>query len=485
MTTTTPATIAPAELEEAASVEIEPTTGGPSLAVALGWLLTVLGFYIGSRTIRDNSFLTHLTTGDLIRFRGSVPTGDPYSYTAFGETWTVQSWLASLWYSYLGDIGGGSAIRLGNGLLTAIVANLAWRLSSKSPVVLLRVAVVGMTIMIGATTWTPRPLLFGLVGIGLVMMVLEDRLDARWLIPIMWVWVNTHGSFPLGLVLIGAVGLGSTIDRKSLPIPELRVFGWATLGVLGGAINPLGFRLLTFPVELLSKREALEGVTEWLTPDFDSNFERLFLVVVFGLIIAARARAPWRDLVPAMIFALAGFLAVRNIAVASLVAILALTPAWKPSVRVLTGDERSILSRGVTALAVAGLLLAGVLLTRTSHLGLERYPVEQTDWLAERELIANPDVNVIHRDFVGNYMHWRFGLEARVFVDDRFDFYPQDLLDDHHSLLFGGDFAEILERRDADVILWRTEGPLAEWLRASDDWDIQQEDEDWLVALPR
>lgn len=457
---------------------------GPRLGQALGWLLTVLGFYVGSRTIRDNSFLTHLTTGDLIRFKGAVPTSDPYSYTAFGETWTVQSWLASLWYSVLADLGGGTAIRLGNGLLTGLLAHLSWRLSDRSPVVLLRFTVVGAVVMIGASTWTPRPLLFGLVGIALVLMALQHRLDARWLVPIMWLWVNTHGSFPLGLVLIGAVGLGAMIDNRRLPMAELRIFAWASMGVLAGAINPIGFRILTFPVELLSKREALEGVTEWLTPTFDQNFHRIFLVLVLALIGAGRARAPWRDLVPAMIFAVAGFLAVRNIAVASIVAILALTPAWKPQIRTLSGAERGILGRGIGAVAAVGLVLSVMLITRTNDLGFERYPVDQIDWLEERDLIAADDVNVIHRDFVGNYMHWRFGLDARVFVDDRFDFYPQALLDDHDDLLFGGDFAEILERRDADVIVWRTEGQFANWLHDSDDWRIVQEDDDYFIALP-
>lgn len=461
-----------------------PREAGPSLGQALGWLLTVLGFYIGSRTIRDNSFLTHLTTGDLIRFQGSVPTADPYSHTALGETWTVQSWLASLWYSVLADVGGGTAIRLGNGLLTGLLAHLSWKLSDRSPVVLLRFAVVGAVIMIGASTWTPRPLLFGLLGIALVLMTLQHRLDARWLVPIMWLWVNTHGSFPLGLVLIGAVGLGATIDNRRLPLAELRVFGWAVIGVLAGAINPIGFRILTFPVELLSKREALEGVTEWLTPSFEQNFHRIFLVMVLALIGAGRARAPWRDLIPAMVFAVAGFLAVRNIAVASVVAILALTPVWQPRVRALSGTERGILGRGIGVIAALGLVFSFLLVTRTNDLGFERYPVDQMDWLEERELIATEGVNVVHRDFVGNYMHWRFGLEARVFVDDRFDFYPQELLDDHDALLFGGDFEEILERRDADVIVWRTEGQFAEWLADSDDWKIVEEDEDWFIALP-
>ena len=35
-----------------------------------------------------------------------------------------------------------------------------------------------------------------------VLFAVEDRLDPRWLVPIMWLWVNIHGSFPIGLAAI-------------------------------------------------------------------------------------------------------------------------------------------------------------------------------------------------------------------------------------------------------------------------------------------
>ena len=37
------------------------------------------------------------------------------------------------------------------------------------------------------------------------------------LLPIVWVWVNSHGSFVLGVLWLGAVGVGAGIDRRSFP----------------------------------------------------------------------------------------------------------------------------------------------------------------------------------------------------------------------------------------------------------------------------
>ncbi len=459
---------------------------GPTLEAALGWLLVVMGFFLGARVLRDNSFLTHLTTGDLIRVERSVPTTDPYSFTAPGEPWTVQSWLASLWYSVLGTFGGGAAIRIGNGLLTASVVAIAWKLSDRAQLALLRFAVVGAMIVVGATVWSSRPLLFGLVGLALVAAALDRRIDPRWLIPVMWVWVNTHGSFPLAVVLVGATCVGAFLDDRAVPMPELRVGMWTVLGILGGAINPIGLKLLWFPIELLSKRDALAEVSEWKPPDFNTTFEVVFLVMAVALGLAIWFMAPKRVVVPALVFAAAGFMAVRNISVATFLLVPALTPllfAGKPLG--LNGSERNVLSRGIAAMAVAGAALSAVVVFSTGGLNLERFPVDEAAWLDERGLIAVEGARVVHPDTAGNYFHYRFGEEARVFVDDRFDFYPRPVLDDHLELTFGGDFGAILDRWDATAVVWESDSDFADWLRASDDWVVQMDDDEgWLVATP-
>ncbi len=456
---------------------------GPTLDVALGLLLAAIGFVLGARVLRDNSFLTHLTTGDLIRFTGSVPTEDPYSFTAPGEPWTVQSWLASLWYSVLGEIGGGSAIRLANGLVGASVMAMVWRLSSRAESLLLRFGVCGVVAFIGATVWSPRPLMIGLACLAAVLLAVDGRLRPVWLVPVMWIWVNSHGSFPLAFVLIGAAGIGAAIDTRALPHHQIRVGLWAFIGLLGGAINPLGPRLLWFPVELLSKREALEGVNEWKAPNFDSPFEMAFLALVLSLVFAGRARVEWRVMVPALVFGVAGFLALRNIAVATLVFVPALTAAATPWRGGLSGAERSIASRAIAVAGAVTLALSAAMVASTGALSLSRYPVEEIDWLDERELIGNDAARIVHPETVGNYLHYRFGLDARVFVDDRFDFYPQPILDDHLDLTFGGDFESIVDRWDATAVVWEADSLFAVWLRESSEWTVQMDDpEGWILA---
>ncbi len=456
--------------------------GGPSLGAALSILFAMLGFLIGSQVIADNSFFTHLANGRVTLAGGGIPRVDPYSFSAPGLKVTVQSWLATIVYAGLEETAGGSSIRLFNGGLGALISLGLWRLTRPLDQILVRLAFVGSTVAVGAFVWGPRPTLFGLLAFVGLLLVHQRALPMWSLIPIMWLWVNTHGSFPLGLVAIGAIGVGHAIDHREIPAHESRVFGWAFVGMLGGAIGPLGLDLLWFPIHLMSRREALDGVGEWSPPAFDQPLG-LLLVAFAGLHIVAAARgARWKALLPGAVFVFASMLAVRNMAPAVLVFAVTLPVYLDVEFGSLRASMRGAIPKGVALASVAGIALFALAVSTEEPVSLDSYPVDEVTWLDDRSLVANPDVHVVHRDTVGNYLELRYGVGASVFVDDRFDFYPIDVLDDHRSLIFGGDYREILDRRRADVVLWDASGAFSYWLAEAPEWDIVVQDDDWLIA---
>ena len=70
----------------------------PSLRALVGGVVAFIGLLIGLGPLDDNSYLTHLATGRIIWDTHHIPHHDPYSFTAFGHPWVVQSWLASVIY---------------------------------------------------------------------------------------------------------------------------------------------------------------------------------------------------------------------------------------------------------------------------------------------------------------------------------------------------------------------------------------------------
>ncbi len=452
------------------------------MSQAVSRLLAAFAFLSGARLIADNSFFTHLATGRLIIDNGAVPTTDPYSAIASGEPWTVQSWLASLIYAGVEATAGVWSIRVLNGLLCVALVATLWRCSYEIKSVALRVAILAPLIAGGSVMWSPRPLLFGLLGLALVLEVGLGRRAAWQVLPIMWIWVNTHGSFPLAGIAIGTILVGRWLDTRAFPRNEAKILGWVTAGTLLGGINPLGLKILTFPIELLGRREALEGVTEWERPALLTfQFAAFALLLAGGLFVGIRRRS-WTLLVPTIVFGASGLMAVRNLSSAAIVIAAMLGVSLSGATLPITYSPSPMIVKATTVMAACIALLTVFSIAATGGLGLDPYPVAQVDWLEERGLVAAEAVQLGHSDDVGNYLELRFGSDANVFMDDRYDFYPLDLVQDHRALVIEPDRLDILDARGIDVVLWETESELETSLLASPEWEIAQSDDDWLIA---
>lgn len=456
----------------------------PSLAGVLGAGFVVWALIVGLGRLGDNSFFTHLATGRLILDEG-IPTRDPYSFTAPGEPWVVQSWLASLVYGLVDRAVGPVGLRLLTGLLTATIAALAWRLTRPAVTLVPRIAVTGFVVAVGGTFWAPRPLLFGLVGMGVALVVVQERLDPRWLAPLLWLWVQVHGSWPLGLVAIACLAAGRRADGEH-PDVELRALAWAVGGaVVGGIVNPLGPRLLVFPVGLLSRSEVLSQVIEWQSPDFGDAWARLFLLQVVVAVLALVRRPSYRSAVPLVVFTAAALLGLRNVPVASLVLVPGMA-AGLADLGSLRGRERN----GVTvalagAVAVIGIVGVTATLSRP-HYDLESFPVDALAWASANGLV-DPEVRVLTEETAGNYLHLAEGPDGvRVFIDDRVDMYPPEVIDDYVTVLRGrSGWDATLEQWGIEAVVWPRNEPLAQLLVDDPGWVTVYQDPRWFVACRR
>ena len=464
----------------------------PSTSAVVVLLLLVVAVRIGMTPLHDNSFLTHLATGRFI-FHHGVPSTDPYSWTAHGDPWTVQSWGASVIYAGLEKAFGLLGIRLFDTVLTCTLVLLLWRMTRRTKGLLARAIPVGIVTCMGTSLWVERPLLIGAVALVLVMMAGEGELDPRWLVPVMWIWVNTHGSFVFGGGLLVLLVVGRWIDDRARPTVELRALKWAIIGTLVGALNPVGPKLLIFPLRLLSKREAFDRVAEWAPTHFHRGVEQFFgvqLLIVLVLVVL-RMRKPgsklpsMRALLPIVVFGAMAITSNRNILQASIV-FTPIIAAAASGLGSIDGRRRPRLVRPV-ALALALLVvLVGLIGVGDRDVALEGYPVKSAQWMRDHHLMGTGD-RVMARDLVGNYLEYAYGPdEVRVFIDDRVDMYPLPVIQDFTSLLDPGtDFQAVLDRYHPTAILWNRNSQLGRWLPTSTNWTIVHKDAKWLVAVPR
>jgi hypothetical protein len=455
---------------------------GPDIGGVLGAIAALMGLLTGIARIHDNSFLTHLATGRLILDGGGIPRSDPYSFTAHGDPWVVQSWLASVVYAWVEDVAGFGGIRLLNGLLCAGIGLCVWLLTARSPSLAVRSGITVVTMLVGTELLAGRPLLFGMLGFLLVFLAAEGRLDPRWLVPVGWIWVNTHGSFPFALVLVGLLAIGHRLDEGSWG-PEVKVGLWAAGGIALGVVNPLGIRLLLFPATLLRKTEAFSAVVEWKPPDYSqwSQWVVAGLLALSALLLVRHLR--WRIAVPLAVFGVLGLTSQRN----QLVLLLVLAPTLAsllPAVGPAVAAVRRPILRPARVVVVALAVLFALVGLQEPHLSLGAYPETASVWMDD-EGLWGPDSRVVAPDFVGNLREAQAGADARVFFDDRVDMYPIEVVDDYlvlHDAEEG--WEEVLDRRGATAVLWEDDAPLGRALGDAPGWEVVHRSDGWSVFVP-
>jgi hypothetical protein len=409
-----------------------------------------------------------------------VPTVDPFSFTAHGHPWVVQSWLVSVVFGAADELAGGDGVRVAVALLTVGVFAVAWRLSRPAQGLLVRVGIAGLVLGVGAYEWSERPLLVGLLALGLTVLAGEGELDPRWLLPLGWIWVNSHGSFPLGVVYLLVVALGRRLDRLDASV-ELRALRWLVGGLLVGAANPLGPRLLLFPAQLLRHQEVLRNVIEWQAPTFTGWGQRIFLLQV-GLAILAVVRRPrYRTALVVAVFVAAALLGARNVGVASLVLVPVLAEAW-PSVGTLRSGQRGGPARLLSLAGLAAVAVVAVAVLGQPSYDLGRYPVRTLDQLADWHVDLD-EVRLASIDRVGNLIELREGEGRSAFFDDRFDMYPEALTEEVSDLASGHPRSlSVLERWRIQLVLWPRDEPLTAILREAGTWRaVHDPDPDWVL----
>lgn len=469
-------------METSGSGQERRTVAGPQLATLTGLLFVVVAFAVGIERLHDNSFLTHLATGRLIRSDG-IPRVDPYTFTTIGEPWVVQSWLPSWTYAWLEDLFGLNGVRVLTAVLFGAIAWIVWRLTDRAPTLLPRAALMALSLAALLGFLAERPFLFGLVGFGMCALAADGQLRPGWLVPVAWVWVSSHGSFPLGVVLLATLVVGAVLDRRPVRAP-LHALGWFAAGVALGAVNPLGPRLIWFPFELLGRSDVLrDAIQEWKPLALDSTAQIAFvLLLVVGLVSVVRERS-WTALGVVGVFGAAAIASRRNVPVAviAMAPVIARSlPAWGT----MTGEERPRVVRPAMAAVLAVVALYSLSALQQPATAYLAYPVDAVDRLEAAGLAGDQTrARLVAPDYVGNYLSARYGDGAHSFIDDRYDLFALDLIDDYSVLVrLDGDPAEVLDRHEADLVLWRDDEQLGPWLEDSEEWVLAPwQDGPWRV----
>ncbi len=455
----------------------------PGLPALFTLVFAAGGWCAGLVRLSDNSFLWHLRTGHLILDEG-IPRSDPYSFSVPGVKWVAQSWLAEVLYAGIDNLAGPWGLRLLTAVCGAVIGASVYRMAFRFARNRLWAALITLlalrTIM---TVWSERPLLFGLLGVMLLVWMVEVSESwvgrhAWFVFPgAIWLFANLHGTWVLGVGYVGLHVVGRWIEGSPPWAGRERMLTLAGLGGTASVVlNPYGLDLLLFPVRLVMRGDTLNDVVEWSSPDFRSPSGMIFgawIICFVAAAVLARQRPTARDLMVTLPFLLLSLWALRNIAIATVV----MLPVLARSVAAESDrpDDRSPIGW-----AAAGILIVfAVAWTLNAYdkadYDLTDYPVAAMRSLDEEGALGG---RVLMTDAWAGYAIAEYWPEQRVFMDDRYDTYPRRIVEDYVEIAdLKPRWSEVLDEHEIEIVVWPTQRGLTQALSEDEDWNEVHRDD--------
>jgi hypothetical protein len=124
-------------------------------------------------------------------------------------------------------------------------------------------------------------------------------------------WVNLHGSFILGFVLIAIYLVGSVINvfrvtDRNLSTKQARLLGLTAIAcLLVSLINPYTYRILLYPFELASDKFVMDHINEFMSPNFHESVGMVFeflLLLTIGILAFSTKRLNWIEVMLMLFF---------------------------------------------------------------------------------------------------------------------------------------------------------------------------------------
>ncbi|MBT8215349.1 MAG: hypothetical protein KJO17_00705 [Acidimicrobiia bacterium] len=430
-------------------------------------VVPVLGVVVAAaRSITDNSFLWHVRAGTIQLDAGEVLRADPFSFTAAGESWRTQSWIADLGYGLLERTFDGlgwvwPVVAVTMALTLTLVGIAAYR---EAPNPLVTAGVVFFVGWLLLRTLVPRPVVFSHLLLAALVVALTRR-RTWWAIPLLlWAWAGIHGSFIIGLGLLVLEALRT--GRRELA-------GVAGLSAVTVSLTAHGLALWGILLRFAENRGALDLIQEWAPPDLtDLSVAPYALFIVLIILGAARGRIEPRDLILVVPFLLFGLTSFR----ALIPAVLVLAP-WVARTVAFPAAARREEAGGLNV------AIAVVLLGVAVWAGLLRAGTEPDDELFPvAAAAALKDGPVFHGDAVGGYLIWAEWPGRLVYTDDRAELYGAERFEQFADTRAGLPlWREVFERYGiTQALLSADQSGLQEVLAASG-WAERYRDDEYVL----
>lgn len=455
-----------------------------SFPVVLTFMVLTLVFTLAHGIVADPDIWWHLHNAEYLVQHHSLPRSDMYSFTVQGQPWMNHEWLAELPY-YLGwrflGLNGLDAVAVFVLSLTFLgILYLSYRECGNIKAAVLATA---YGVFLARVSFGPRTILFGyayLVALLIVLQRLRQKGHAPlWVLPLIFCgWVNTHGSWFIGMIVFSVIVFGgmTKLDAGAVnndtwtPLQQRNLLMAWSASIAALFVNPFGWHLVFYPLDLAFRQKLnSEHIHEWVSVDFHDARGKFVIVLLLVLLLGSVIRPRrWRlSELAVMAFAVycgltyVRFLFLLAIIIAPVLArFLDFVPPYQPEL------DTPVLNAFAILLMIAGVAYFWPRDSQLQHKIEDQYPVQAISYL-QGQSFTGPVVNYY---LWGGYINWK-DSDLKVLIDGRADIFEYNgVFQDYLSLLSAEQSQAILDKYQARYVLFPPNEPITYSLEHDHHW---------------
>jgi hypothetical protein len=417
----------------------------------------------------DGDAFMHWRVGEWMLAHKRIIRFDEFSHTRSGAPIISKEWLSELIFAIAGRWAGLFGIAaVGAIVIATTFASLHRQLLREGNDLLAATAIVFLAAAASSTHWLARPHAFSFLLVVLwndALRRFDRTVNTRrlllWLVPLMILWVNLHGAFLAGFLVLAAYWIAAALNRDREKSRALTLTGLLCAGA--SLLNPNGYKLHVHNIEFLRSDFFKNWLAEYASMRFDSPDALGFLLWLAAIFLLLAVRRPRLSIAEGIILISWTYFALysaRNIPLLAILTAPILAPSLSEIVRSRwqfpTHQNTLAVSTWYGWPVTAFVAVVGIaLLPHKIHLPPGRWPIEAVKFVKE-----NPTKfagNAFNQYMWGGYL-MEFLPEHKVFVDGRADFYGEGLVKEFDAVTaLQTNWFQILKQHDVAWTLMPSE----------------------------
>ncbi len=480
----------------------------PSVGNIIFLVLFLYLSFTGQRLLDDGDTGFHIKAGEFMLENHIIPKVDIFSHHTPAIRWIAHEWLSEVIMGKIHKSLGLNAVVISFSFIISLIFYFLYKnIRATEGNIILTVLLVVLSAMTSYFHWLARPHMFSIFFL-LVWYFLLDEYQYRnrktlfYLPFIMILWVNLHGGFILGFLMIGVYFLGNVIaafiskgsEIDIIKKKVLRYFFIAILCLAATFVNPYGYEILGFPFAVISDKNLVSYSSEYLSPDFHHIYFIFFEIYLFFAIVLLMISRKKLNVIEGFLIILFIYMSLYSCRNIPLFAIIIAPILMRQINCILKENNMRFVARFKNKSAKyadidrisGGFLWPGVgvslvifLMINSNSLNFKfsekmRKPVSAVEFLKKESIKGN----MFNADEFGDYIIYSAFPQYKVFIDGRIDIYMPEIFKDYQAVTeFKSGWEDIINKYEIKWIIYDKDSQLCRYLMERKDWRIIYSDD--------